>query len=796
MQEPLTYPFSAIVSLDDLRLALILNAINPRIGGLLVRGAKGSGKTTAVRALAQIALNVKVSKDCPFNCNPDDPSNMCDRCRSLYIKNAKLQFEEKRMRVVELPLGATEDRVVGSLNVEKAIKMGVEALEPGILADANQNILYVDEINLLPDHIADDLLDAAATGWNVVEREGISVKHPSRFIFIGTMNPEEGQIRPQLLDRLPLSVEVRRISDTNERAEVVKRNMEFEADPEGFVKKYGAKQEELKQKIDEAKKILENVKISDRFIKIISELCLELKVDGMRPDIVIAKTARTLAAFENRTEVTSKDILTAAELALGHRTREGGFLEPATPKEIKEALLAKLEEAKSHQGDESTKVEKVREKENEEKQPSQEEKRRTLLPFGRSKKGPVTREEASKGRLGDSGLDNLKVTINDGSTPRFLFESEPEKRGSATLTEKNKWSRPKVTRGAAFIDRIREGRLLHFGFLFKVRKELKHPTNSVGKRAEAVACAHRGRARGWKIPEGKPSDIHFPATIRTAARIQKFRDKPTGVSLSIRPEDVREKVRIYRAPMTMAFVLDLSESMLSSIDSIKEVMLKLHSDAYRYRDKVGIVAFKETGAVVVQHPTANVKMVANKLLRLRISGFTPLAAGMQKALEVLRESKRRDLSTIPVMVIVTDGDANVPLRRDLQTGEIREFNTLNMSLYKYEDEAIKDVVSVSQLIRKENVYTVVVNTVPISTKLQTDTIPTYTKLQTISSSFTTKIIASLTNGIHYELSGNTFTQDEELTAEFSQALLNAQKNISEFNYLSARAYLMHETRTR
>ena len=295
MQEPVTYPFSAIISLEDLKLALILNAINSKIGGLLIRGSKGSGKTTAVRALAQILPNIRVIKDCLFNCSPDDPSNMCEICEKTHRKEGSPEFEEKKMRVIELPLGATEDRVIGSLDVEKAIKMGVQALEPGILAEANQNILYVDEVNLLPDHIADDLLDAAATGWNVIEREGISVKHPSRFIFIGTMNPEEGQLRPQLLDRLPLSVEVSRISDAKDRIEVVKRNMNFEADPEEFIKKYTAEQEELRNRIGQARKILPEVSIPDKLIQIICEVCLELKVDGMRPDIVIGKTAKTMA---------------------------------------------------------------------------------------------------------------------------------------------------------------------------------------------------------------------------------------------------------------------------------------------------------------------------------------------------------------------------------------------------------------------------------------------------------------------------------------------------------------------
>ncbi len=790
MQEPLTYPFSAIVALDDLKLALILNAINPRIGGLLVRGSKGSGKTTAVRALTQIVSNIKVVRGCPFNCSPDDPSNMCDKCRNLYSEKGSLPFDEEKMKVVELPLGATEDRVIGSLDVEKAIRLGVEALEPGILAEVNQNILYVDEINLLPDHIADDLLDAAATGWNIIEREGISVRHPSRFIFIGTMNPEEGQIRPQLLDRLPLSVEVHRISEAKDRIEIVKRNMEYEDNPKIFIQKYESSQEQLKTRIDQARRILQEVKISNKLVRVVCQLCLELKVDGMRPDIVITKTARTLAAFENRKDVFPEDILKAAELTLSHRTREGGFLEPSTPREIKESLLAKLQEAESEQDTDRPTLEKVKQKKDKGEQPSREEKRRIFPPFGLRKRMSIREKEVGKvKKLEGTTSGNLLVRNSNRNRPNLLFESEPEKGGkSVSLPENSEWPQPKVNKGMAFIDQIRQSRLMHFKLLARTKKGSEHAANSIGKRAEAVTATHRGRTRGWKTPKGKPSDVYFPATIRAAAKMQRFRHKPPDLSLSIHTEDIKEKRRVYRAPMTMVFVLDLSESMLHSVDSIKEVMLKLHNDAYRYRDKVGLVTFKEMGAVVVQHPTSNLKMVANKLLRLRMSGFTPLAAGMQKALQVLKECKRRDLSSIPVMIIVTDGDANVPLKRDLQTGEVREFsndralNPLDAAFFTYEDQAVKDVVSVSQLIRREDVYTVVINVVPVRSGLRKT-----------SGSFTTTLIASLSNGLHYELTGNMFVQNEQPVIDFSRAMHHAEKTVSEFNYLSARAYLMHET---
>ncbi|MFW9902702.1 MAG: ATP-binding protein [Candidatus Thorarchaeota archaeon] len=332
--------------MDKLKLATIANAINPKIGGVLIQGPKGSGKTTVARALAEILPELEVVKECPFNCNPHDLSNMCESCSEKYLKGEQFSVEKKEMIVVDLPLGATEDRVVGSLDVEKAIKHGIGALEPGILAGANQNILYVDEVNLLPDHVADDLLDAAATGWNVVEREGISVRHPSRFVFIGTMNPEEGQLRPQLLDRFPLSVSVERIKTVEDRMEVVKRSIEFETDPEKFIKSFKLPQEELRNRISTARELLPHVELPQKLLEAICLTCLDLQVDGMRPDIVISKTAQTLASFENRTRVSPEDILIASELTLKHRTREGGFLDPATPEEISKLFLAKVKEVK------------------------------------------------------------------------------------------------------------------------------------------------------------------------------------------------------------------------------------------------------------------------------------------------------------------------------------------------------------------------------------------------------------------------------------------------------------------
>lgn len=745
MQRRVLFPFTAIVELDKLKLAMIVNAVNPKVGGLLIRGPKGSGKTTAVRALRDVLPRIQVAKICPFNCDPHDPSNMCEKCSDTYQSRGKLPMEEREMRIVELPLGATEDRVVGSLDIEEAIKHGIEALEPGILAEANQNILYVDEINLLPDHIADDLLDAAATGWNVVEREGISVSHPSRFIFIGTMNPEEGQLRPQLLDRFPLSVAVERIAGVDDRVDVVRRNLEFEAEPETFLEKYKPAQEELRRRIVEARNTLPDVVMPDKLLQTICRTCLELKVDGLRPDIVISKVGITLAAFQGRKEVSLEDVLVASELALSHRTRQGGFLEPATPQEIREMLLSvakavgynsRKTERKTDGGGEDGKQKKKEGRgivfiQGDATRKLEEllEKHKSLSEFRKRIFQAFTTISRLLGQVIFAFGRRLKKQVKDAPSVKAAARSDKPLQADAKEEGRQVYSKkmkgppsishasetPKLGKGFSLF-RVFKGSRIESGVFsklsFKIKKPRSTPSSFVGKRAEATTTIGRGRATGWKLPRRKPRDIHLPATIRAAARKQKQRKKSFETALTIGLQDIREKLRRYKAPMTIIFVLDLSGSMMLRIDAVKKAILKLHGDAYRYRDRVGIVALKDTGAIVAQHPITNLRVVASKLMGLKISGYTPLASGMLKALEVLKESKRRDPSTIPAMVIITDGSANVPLGRSLETGEVRSVEEPRIIVREYEDLAVHDVMTVSKIMGREGVHTIVINTNP------------------------------------------------------------------------------------
>ena len=324
MQKQVAYPFVAIVGQEEMKRALVLNMLNPKLGGVLIRGEKGTAKSTAVRALADVLPVRREIDGCGFACDPDDDSFWCDGCRE---KIGDLPVAHRRMKVINLPVSATEDRVVGTIDIEHAIKHGEKKFEPGILAQANRNILYVDEINLLDDHLVDVLLDSAAMGVNAIEREGISYTHPARFVLVGTMNPEEGDLRPQLLDRFGLVVNIEAEDVVEQRIAVVKRRVAYEDDPAGFAKQYEKQQEQLGSRIEKAKKLLPYVAYSDNVLRLIAEISVTLDVDGHRADITMLKTAMTNAAYCGRRKIGKEDIKIAASLALPHRMRKRPFEE-------------------------------------------------------------------------------------------------------------------------------------------------------------------------------------------------------------------------------------------------------------------------------------------------------------------------------------------------------------------------------------------------------------------------------------------------------------------------------------
>jgi len=322
---PPIFPFTAIVGQERMRRALILNAVDTRIGGVLIRGERGTAKSTAARALAALLPSVKVVNDCRFGCDPDRPSTWCTECKERFEGTTKIPSHVRTTSFVNLPVSATEDRVVGTLDIEQAIQKGERHFEPGVLASANRGLLYIDEVNLLDDHVVDVLLDSAAMGVNMVEREGISFVHPARFILVGTMNPEEGELRPQLLDRFALSVDIVGIREARERVMIMERNLAFEQDAEVFRRQWMSREQELSHQIERGRELVGQVTHTSRDLLSIAALTASLNVDGHRADLVILKAARAQAAFEGRTKINDHDIALAAELALPHRIKRTPF---------------------------------------------------------------------------------------------------------------------------------------------------------------------------------------------------------------------------------------------------------------------------------------------------------------------------------------------------------------------------------------------------------------------------------------------------------------------------------------
>jgi Mg-chelatase subunit ChlI len=348
---PPIYPFTAIVGQERMKRALVLNAVDPRIGGVLIRGERGTAKSTAARAMAALLPEINVFVDSPFNDDPVAPNTWSDWVKEQMVSGKELVVVKRRIRFVNLPVSATEDRVVGTLDIEKAIQRGERHFEPGVLAAANRGLLYIDEVNLLDDHVVDVLLDSAAMGVNIVEREGISFSHPARFILVGTMNPEEGDLRPQLLDRFALSVEIRGIRDARERVLIMQRNLAFESSPEDFRQQWLARESDLSHQIEQARPLVDKVTHTSRDLLSIAALTSSLNVDGHRSDLVILKTARAHASFEGRTTITDRDIALAAELALPHRIKRGPFHQAEISMEDLQERIEQLQGETSQAGE-------------------------------------------------------------------------------------------------------------------------------------------------------------------------------------------------------------------------------------------------------------------------------------------------------------------------------------------------------------------------------------------------------------------------------------------------------------
>jgi magnesium chelatase subunit D len=581
------FPFSAVVGQERLQLALILCAVHPGIGGVLVRGEKGTAKSTVVRALARLLPAVSDGQG------------------------------ERVARLVELPVGATEDRVVGSLDLERVLREGEQAFRPGLLAAAHHGVLYVDEVNLLHDHLVDVLLDAAAMGRVHVERDGVSHSHPARFVLVGTMNPEEGELRPQLLDRFGLTVDVAASRDVDVRMAVVRRRLDYEADPAGFAARYEAADRDIAERILTARDRLAGVLLDDAELRRIAALCAAFDVDGMRADLVVARTASAHAALRGADRVDADDVRVAAELALPHRRRRDPFDEPGiSPEQLDDAMRQAAEHVDDHDSSAG-----------ESAGPDDE--------FGAHPDpgAPGNRGGAPQGRHDDPGTgpddpegppDPDGGPDSPGGGPNGGARSGQAASPASSVVRTPHWEIPGVGEGAP------------------------------GRRSRA-----RSRLGRMVRPTTDTSaGLHLLGTVFAAAPHQRFRGRAAG-PLALVATDLRGVEREGREGNLVVFVVDASGSMAARdrLSAVTGAVVALLRDAYQRRDKVAVITVRGSEAELVLPPTSSVDIAVRRLARLRTGGKTPLAQGLLKAREIMHRERVRDPQRRALLVLLTDGRA-------------------------------------------------------------------------------------------------------------------------------------------
>jgi len=583
------YPFTAILAQETMKLALLLNAVNPAIGGIVVRGQKGTAKSTAARGLRDLLPSL-----------PDGG----------------------RPAFVDFPLGATEDMVIGSIDFEAAVRDGSVRFQPGLLARAHRGVLYIDEVNLLDDHLVDSILGAAESGENVVEREGQSLRHASRFILIGTMNPEEGELRPQLLDRFGLAVSIEGETDPALRVELLKRREAFDTDPDGFIARHRAEEADLAARLAAARRRLAEVTVPAHLTAFIAEICARNHVAGHRADIVMERAARAHAAWDGRSDVTSDDIVAVAPMVLLHRMRAGEpDIPPPPPPPPPE------DDDRDDQDD--------RENPGEDQQDQDD---------GQDDRSPPPPPED------DAGEDDpSEGEERDGPPPPPPPEPDDADRDDAENAPP---------------DEIQE-----VGASYAVRKLERQSLDQVlrtgsGRRSRSRSASKQGRYVKSTSRRGR-DDLALDATIRAAAPYQKIRRETAKQALAVHISDgdIREKVRERRVGNFLLFVVDGSGSMGAQRRMVetKAAIMSLLLDAYQKRDKVSMVVFRGQEADIVLPPTNSVDRAAKLLADLPVGGRTPLSRGLGAASEVLRQALRRDPSLMPLVIVMTDGRANAGL---------------------------------------------------------------------------------------------------------------------------------------
>lgn len=623
------FPFTALVGQEEMKLALLLNVVAPSVGGVLIMGERGTGKSTAVRALADLLRPVEVVDGCAYNCDPKRAEDFCDECRARAKDSARLTRRKVPVPVVELPLGATEDRVCGTIDIGRALRDGVRSFEPGLLARANRGFLYIDEVNLLEDHLVDLLLDVSVTGRNKVEREGVSLEHPSRFVLVGSGNPEEGELRPQLLDRFGLFTEVTTAGDVDARVLIVERCEEFARDPEGFLSEAEGAQEALRRRLTRARNLFAAVVVPRDVLRKIAGLCQQLGVEGHRGELTITRASRALAAFEGRRRVSDEDVRRVAAMCLRHRMRRDPLEQASGGARIEEGVKEMFGEADTA----STPDER----------PTQPKTQRPQSPRGGESTG-----DTGNGRADNSSVKSSagETRGNDGGKTR---DGNGDKSAGETRSAPTEAS---SLRGDAFE--------LGRGFENRSRTESAPSRRKGGARTSLYST--RGRYAGASPIKSAGGSVAPDATLRAvASRLASHRvDKPSRV-VQVGAGDLMYKRFRSRSGTVYIFAVDTSGSMaVNRIGQAKGAITNLLRRSYVSRDRVALVCFRDRDGDILLRPCAAPSRAKRILDALPVGGATPLPAGLLRSLEVARRCVSEGARRV-VLMLFTDGRANVPL---------------------------------------------------------------------------------------------------------------------------------------
>jgi len=624
-----SYPFAAIIGQDELKRALLVCAVNPAVGGVLIRGEKGTAKSTAVRGLAELLPEIQVVRGCSFSLEPSNQQEACPyctRCRNGY----QAAGTKRPVQVINLPLNATEDRVAGGIDFAATVSTGRPVLQPGLLAQAHRGILYVDEVNLLDDHIVDLVLDAAASGMNIIEREGISLSHPSQFTLIGTMNPEEGELRPQFLDRFGLCVEVRACQDIEDRVRLVEQRERFDNDPAGFRGEFREETRRLRQTISEARRQLALVHLDSTVRSFIANLCMENHVAGHRADLVMEQAARTVAALEGASRVTGRHVREIAAMVLVHRLRD------ASPPPAAD-------------------------------RPGQEDSQEDSPDMDRKQDGPQHVHDADTSDNQGASPESVPQDKNESQSPaEDCGQQDIEDKGGETNSSQGQ-------------DMDDEGSSSSFEQVFDIGPQFRVRRFSVsrdrvvrrgsGRRSRSRVSQKQGRYTRAGL-NGVHGDIALDATIRAAAPFQKARGGSLMINLC--PEDFRYRIRERRLGNLLLFIVDASGSMgaRGRMAATKGAVMSLLLDAYQKRDKVAMVSFRRDSAWLNLPVTGSVELAGKLLAEMPVGGRTPLSAGLAKGYEQLRNYFSKEPWARPIVIIITDGKCNVSIGKERPVDEM------------------------------------------------------------------------------------------------------------------------------